>query len=446
MSAIRARDDTWTRPSGSPGHRRHGIFRRKAAPFRASPAATVGTLLLVAALAASGRGFGVASGSAADPSHAVSSFKFMVIGDWGTGDMNQMRTARGMMDVIGDDGTFNMVLSTGDQMYPSGAKHVADEQFDTKFESVFFPPSYKSAPLPFFMTLGNHDCEGSVQAMVNYTDVSPSQSWKLPDRYYSRDFDIGSGGPGAPRQLLRLVVADACNIVCGPPTEDASANFRCEKVTDVGHDRAIQLQWLDSVLKDDFRCSGDACAGDFDEDEDREVVWKVVMSHWPLYSVLGNGPTETMIRLLKPVLERHEVDFYFNGHDHSMQHLRPKGAARGTTNYFVSGAGGYELHPRLKKDADGARPSSGPHGRKYVSTLNDDVDELFSRAAFGFMSVSIEGDHAWVTAYDANDGNPVPVYHTQSHSNRGRRRASGEGDADPYNVFDATSAFADLEL
>ena len=134
MSAIRARDDTWTRLYDSPGRRRHGIFRRKAALFRASPAATVGTLLLVAAVAASGRGFGVASGSAADPSHAASSFKFMVIGDWGTGDMNQMRTARGMMDVIGDDGTFNMVLSTGDQMYPSGAKHVADEQFDTKFE------------------------------------------------------------------------------------------------------------------------------------------------------------------------------------------------------------------------------------------------------------------------------------------------------------------------
>ena len=260
-----------------------------------------------AAAAAAALALAVAAASAC----GAAAMRFMVIGDWGTGDGNQMRVARAMMDMVRADGSYSMILSTGDQMYPSGAASVADEQFESKFESVFFPGAPAGA-LPFFMSLGNHDCEGSVSAMVNYTSVSPSRSWKMPGRYYFRDFDAGGAGAG-PRRLLRLVVADACNIVCGPTADDEPSNFRCAKVTDVGDDRAVQLEWLDRVLRDDTRCAGEECAGEFDEGEDREIVWRVVLAHWPLYSVLGNGPTETMIRLLRPVLERHGVDMYFNG-------------------------------------------------------------------------------------------------------------------------------------
>ena len=138
-----------------------------------------------------------------------------------------------------------------------------------------------------------------------------------------------------------------------------------------------------------------------------------------------------------------------------MQHLRPRagGAGGARTEFFVSGAGGYELHPRLKADADGARPAPAGDPRRFVSTLNDEVEELFSRAAFGFMSVSIEGDGASVTAFEVGGslwrrwggGGPVVAYETALRSNRSRRRTGEWGDGE-YSVFDATSAYAELEL
>ena len=130
-----------------------------------------------------------------------------------------------------------------------------------------------------------------------------------------------------------------------------------------------------------------------------------------------------------------------------MQHLRPRagGAGGARTEFFVSGAGGYELHPRLKADADGARPAPAGDPRRFVSTLNDEVEELFSRAAFGFMSVSIEGDGASVTAFEVGGDGPAVAYETALRSNRSRRRTGEWGDGE-YSVFDATSAYAELEL
>ena len=106
-----------------------------------------------AAAAAAALALAVAAASAC----GAAGMRFMVIGDWGTGDGNQMRVARAMMDMVRADGSYSMILSTGDQMYPSGAASVADEQFDSKFESVFFPGAPAGA-LPFFMSLGNHGC------------------------------------------------------------------------------------------------------------------------------------------------------------------------------------------------------------------------------------------------------------------------------------------------
>ena len=85
-----------------------------------------------------------------------------------------------------------------------------------------------------------------------------------------------------------------------------------------------------------------------------------------------------------------------------------------------------------------------------MSTLNDEVEELFSRAAFGFMSVSIEGDGASVTAFEVGGslwggGGPVVAYETALRSNRSRRR-TGVAEDGEYSVFDATSAYAELEL
>ena len=53
-------------------------------------------------------------------------------------------------------------------MYPSGVTSVSDEQFIYKFETPYSPQeeSLSNAQdvgsVPFYMTLGNHDCEGNI--------------------------------------------------------------------------------------------------------------------------------------------------------------------------------------------------------------------------------------------------------------------------------------------
>ena len=79
-----------------------------------------------------------------------------------------------------------------------------------------------------------------------------------------------------------------------------------------------QLEWLESTLalsKADFL---------------------FVAGHYPVYSVAEHGTDMRLVHHLKPLIDRYNVTAYFNGHDHNLQHIRPKESA---AHYVVSGAG-----------------------------------------------------------------------------------------------------------
>lgn len=50
-----------------------------------------------------------------------------------------------------------------------------------------------------------------------------------------------------------------------------------------------------------------------------------------------HGPTPRLLKELLPLLEQHNVALYFNGHDHSAQHIHL--FATPATEYFNIGAG-----------------------------------------------------------------------------------------------------------
>ena len=138
--------------------------------------------------------------------------------------------------------------------------------------------------------------------MVLYTNHSSSQSWKMPGRYYYVDIPLIQNNNTASsdekeiekgKEVLRVAVLDACTLVCAVDTSK-SKNFRCSKKlsTDSFSSKLIQLEWLDQVLSASVNEHNDA------------IVWKAVLSHWPLYSVLGNGPTASLIEEVKPILEK----------------------------------------------------------------------------------------------------------------------------------------------
>ncbi len=95
-----------------------------------------------------------------------------------------------------------------------------------------------------------------------------------------------------------------------------------DKVKVDGQDWRAQLAWLEARLS--------ASTAD----------WKLVFGHHPLFTdskadaAEGGRDVSELITHFKPLLDRHGVQAYFNGHDHNQQHLTVD-----RVSYICSGAG-----------------------------------------------------------------------------------------------------------
>lgn len=227
---------------------------------------------------------------------AGSAVRLLVIGDWGTGGRTQRTVADAMAAVFARAGA-DAVLSTGDNFYPTGVTSIDDPQWTSKFEAMY---DAGALPVPFHAVLGNHDCQGSIEAQIGYTGRTLADGsvtrWRMPDRMWSERFTTADGA------VSTRVIGIDTQIITG---RDNDA-------------RATHLRWLDSAL---------AAATE---------QWLVVVGHHPIYSNGNHGNTLGMIRHVKPLLEKHKVALYLAGHDHDLQVLEPVEGV----HYVVSGGGG----------------------------------------------------------------------------------------------------------
>lgn len=226
--------------------------------------------------------------------------RFFVLGDWGReGKFGQ----KDMADTMADVANFvkpDFVVSTGDNFYDEGVTDVNDILWEISFETVYHQ---KSLQIPWYATLGNHDYMLNPQAQVEYTEKS--RRWKMPARYYAQTFKVNY------LTEALFVFLDTSPLVSDYRTPDSRV-----KVEDQNAEK--QLQWLEETLRGST------------------ARWKVVVGHHPLFSagsMHGNNPE--LIERLKPIFDRYQVQAYFAGHEHDVQHLKPGGR----THYFVSGAG-----------------------------------------------------------------------------------------------------------
>jgi acid phosphatase len=81
-------------------------------------------------------------------------------------------------------------------------------------------------------------------------------------------------------------------------------------------DTAAQLDWIERTLAIS------------------NADWKIVLGHHPIYSSGEHGDTPELVDRLLPLLKRHGVHLYFNGHDHDLQHQEAGGI-----HFFCAGAG-----------------------------------------------------------------------------------------------------------
>jgi tartrate-resistant acid phosphatase type 5 len=238
---------------------------------------------------------------------AAPSINFLVVGDWGRdGASHQRDVAKHMGRAASARGSC-CIVSVGDNFYEHGVASAADPQWQSSYESVYHA---RSLHIPWYVALGNHDYRGSPQAQIDY--AAQSSRWRMPARYFKVD------GTALNAPYVDLFVIDTSPLVhkYRDEVEDAIAeNVRTQDVD-------AQLQWLDLEL-------GRSSAR-----------WKLVIGHHTLRSGgSGHGETAEVVQLVEPILLKHGVTAYINGHDHDLQHIR-----RGGLDCIGSGAGS-EVRP-----------------------------------------------------------------------------------------------------
>ena len=206
-----------------------------------------------------------------------------MIGDSGRGRKGQLAVAA-LLERVEPD----LILHTGDIVYPSGEERHYDRRF-------FVPYGRLLKEVPIFPILGNHDLErGNGTAYLNNFHL-PGTDMQGTGRYYS--FDWGN----------------AHFVALNSELYHGDHSYHPEE----------QKTWLERDLK-----------------ETRQP-WKIVYFHRPIYSSSKHGSDQRIREDLEPILVRHKVDLVFSGHDHVYERTVP---IYGVT-YVVSGGGGKGLYP-----------------------------------------------------------------------------------------------------
>lgn len=248
--------------------------------------------------------------------------RVLAFGDFGTGSAAQKQTAAAMV-AYHKTHPFDFGLTLGDNFYASGMTSPDDPRWQTQWEQLYSPMH-----IPFYAVLGNHDWSGADSPAAEILYSAKSQSWHMPSPYYT--FTAGS---------VQFFAFDT------PAIDEA------------------ELKWLDEELTKST------------------AQWKVVYGHYHIYSATRGDNKELIARLL-PVLKKHNVDVYLNGHDHNLQELKPEGSV----HFFVSGGGGaglYEMNPYdrsvFRQKVNGFTVLEADDKTLAISFIGTDGSELYRR-------------------------------------------------------------------
>ena len=105
------------------------------------------------------------------------SLTFFAMGDWGVyGQLHQQLVANQMETYAAELAPTFLILA-GDNFYPAGVSSNTDLQWKVSFENVYTGPHLPSS---FYVALGNHDYQESVQAQIDYG--RQHTRWIMPSR------------------------------------------------------------------------------------------------------------------------------------------------------------------------------------------------------------------------------------------------------------------------
>ena len=232
---------------------------------------------------------------------------FIAMGDWGRNGEYMQKEVAVQMGITAKAVKANFVIATGDNFYPSGVASTQDHRWIDSYENIYTAHSLQE---DWYVVLGNHDYKGNPDAEVDFTKID--RRWNMPARYYSKKILLNNDST----QQVLLVFIDTTPLLSEYyQSADHAAQVRSQ-------DTARQRIWLEKVLSD----------------PSPNIRWKIVAGHHPAFTGgkrMNGEETREMNTFLKPLFDKYRVDAYICGHEHSLQYIKPKG----TTHYFISGAG-----------------------------------------------------------------------------------------------------------
>jgi hypothetical protein len=230
------------------------------------------------------------------PLFAQEPFRFIAIGDTGSGSPPQQRVANQMWELM-QKHPFQLVLMLGDNIY---GNHEISGGGDPRFFHAKFDLQYQRFQqhgVVFHAAIGNHD----MQTNHAQAEIDDQKRFGIlgPDGYYKFSSPANTDVNGRP-----LVDFFALN-----------SELRQEKMT-------AQVAWLKQEL------------------EKSKAVWKVLYLHHPLYTVRGQHAPALVLRgMIEENLKKNHVQIILAGHNHFYARMKPVD----DMVQLISGGGGRHL-------------------------------------------------------------------------------------------------------
>lgn len=289
------------------------------------------------------------------------SLNFLLIGDFGYyGQFNQKNVATQMGKAAAKIGS-EFVISAGDNFYPNGVQSTTDYSWIASFENIYTDYSLQNN---WFVTLGNHDYRGNIQAEIDYS--AKSRRWQMPSTYFKKEFNLKDGN----KVLVLFMDTTPFTDKYYEPDSGMSELIKTQ-------DTIAQKKWLLKELAT----------------EDKKVTWKIVVGHHPLYSGgkrKDSNETLSFEKKFVPIFDAQKVDAYLCGHEHDLQIIKPKDHY---TTQFLSGS------------ATTVRPSGARKGTLFFAEKPGFMTFSIINSKLLAQVVDSEGNILFVTQIEKNEKN-----------------------------------------